>query len=58
MVIAQFGHLLDKSVTAYLAPRASDEDRAHSLERIAESLDTPLRIEHIDAILDWVSPVR
>jgi Ser/Thr protein kinase RdoA (MazF antagonist) len=58
MVIAQFGHLLAKSAAAYLAPAATADDRAHSLERIAESLGTPLRVEHIDAVLDWVSPIR
>lgn len=57
MVIAQFGHFWEKSVTAYLTPGAPDEDRAHCLERIAESLLTPLRIDDIDAVLDWVSPI-
>lgn len=58
MVIAQFGHFWEKAVTAYLAPVSSPEERAHSLERVEQALNTPLRLEHIDAMLNWVSPVR
>jgi Ser/Thr protein kinase RdoA (MazF antagonist) len=58
MVIAQFGHFWEKAVAAYLAPGATIDDRAHSLERIAEGLRTPLRVDDIDAMLDWITPVR
>jgi aminoglycoside phosphotransferase (APT) family kinase protein len=58
MVIAQFGHFLAKSVAGYLTSDSPAEDRAHSLERIAESLATPLRVGDIDAMLDWVAPIR
>jgi Ser/Thr protein kinase RdoA (MazF antagonist) len=55
MVIAQFGHFWEQAVAAYLALDASDDVKAHSLGRIDESLSTPLRIEHIDQVLDWVA---
>jgi len=58
MVIAQFGHFWEQAIVAWLAPGASDEDRHHSLERIDEALNTPLRIQDIDAQLDWVSSIR
>ena len=58
MVIAQFGHFWEMAVEAYLAPDASEATKAHSLERIAEALESPLRLEHIDAVLDWTSGVH
>lgn len=57
MVIAQFGHFWEKAIVAWLAPEASAEERRHSLERIDEALSTPLRVEDIDALLDWVSSI-
>ncbi len=58
MVIAQFGHFWQKDVEAYLAPDASEATKAHSLGRIAEALASPLRLEHIDAVLDWTTAVH
>jgi Ser/Thr protein kinase RdoA (MazF antagonist) len=58
MVIAQFGHFWEQSVAAYVAPGASEEIRNHSLGRIDEGLSTPLRVEHMDQVLDWVAGVR
>jgi len=55
MVIAQFGHFWEKDVHTYLAPDATDRTRAHSLARIDEAVGSPLRLEHIDAVLDWTS---
>ena len=53
MVIAQFGHFWEKDVRTYLAPGASDATKAHCLARIDEAASSPLRLEHIDAVLDW-----
>ena len=53
MVIAQFGHFWEKDVEAYLAPDASDATKAHCLARIDEAMGSPLRLEHIEAVLDW-----
>ena len=55
MVIAQFGHFWEKAVTAYLDPAAPAEQRAHSIERIVELTNAPLRIEQIHAVLDWTA---
>jgi len=55
MVIAQFGHFWEQAVSAYVSPTATDEVRSHSLGRIDEALSTPLRVEHIDELLDWVA---
>jgi Ser/Thr protein kinase RdoA (MazF antagonist) len=58
MVIAQFGHFWETAVESYLAPDASEAAKSHSLERIAELLESPLRLENIDAVLDWTSRVH
>jgi Ser/Thr protein kinase RdoA (MazF antagonist) len=58
MVIAQFGHFWEKDVAAYTAPDATDDVKAHSLGRIDEALSTPLRVEDIDRMLDWVAGAR
>ena len=55
MVIAQFGHFWEQAVSAYLSPTATEELKRHSLGRIGEALNTPLRVEHIDELLDWVA---
>ena len=54
MVIAQFGHFWEAAVEHYLRPHAADEDRAHSLERIAELLTMPLRVKHLEQMLDII----
>jgi Ser/Thr protein kinase RdoA (MazF antagonist) len=55
MVIAQFGHFWESAVRGYLAADAGGEDQARSLDRVAELLRTPLRVEHIDEVLDTVT---
>jgi hypothetical protein len=42
MVIAQFSHFWESAITAYLSTSAADV-KAHSLDRIAELLNPPLR---------------
>ena len=59
MVIAQFGHFWESAVRMYAAPGASDEQRAHSVDRVAELLDRPLRPHHIEEMLDTLGePIR
>ncbi len=55
MVIAQFGHFWEQDVGRFLDPRSSVEVRAHSLERIDVLVAEPLRLEHVDAVLDAVA---
>ncbi|HKH54583.1 MAG TPA: aminoglycoside phosphotransferase family protein [Propionibacteriaceae bacterium] len=54
MVIAQFGHFWEAAVEHYLRPDAADEDRAHSLERIADLLTMPLRVKNLEEMLDII----
>jgi hypothetical protein len=54
MVIAQFGHFWEAAVERYLTPNAAEEDRAHSLERIAELLTMPLRVKDLEEMLDII----
>jgi len=56
MVIAQFGHFWESAVTAYLATGA--EEKAHSLDRIAELLNPPLRVTHLEEMLDTIASAR
>ncbi len=58
MMIAQFGHFWEQALENYLAPGASEETKAHSIARITEAMVTPLRPEHIEAVLDWTSAVH
>jgi Ser/Thr protein kinase RdoA (MazF antagonist) len=55
MVIAQFGHFWESAVRTYAAPQATDEQQAHSVDRVAELLDRPLRPHHIEEMLDTLS---
>jgi thiamine kinase-like enzyme len=52
MVIAQFGHFWEAAVREYVSPGATAEQRAHSVGRVAELLDPPLRRHDIEAMLD------
>jgi hypothetical protein len=52
MVIAQFGHFWESAVAAYLAPDATAEQKAHSVERADLQLRQPLRVHDVDDILD------
>ena len=57
MVIAQFSHFWDSAITAYLSTSAADV-KAHSLDRIAELLNPPLRVAHLEEMLDTITAVR
>ena len=57
MVIAQFGHFWESAITAYLSTSAA-EVKAHSLDRIAELLNLPLRVEHLEEMLDTIASIR
>jgi Ser/Thr protein kinase RdoA (MazF antagonist) len=57
MVIAQFGHFWELAITNYLAANVS-EDKAHNLDRIAELLKEPLRVTHLEEMLDTITSVR
>jgi thiamine kinase-like enzyme len=57
MVIAQFGHFWESAITAYLTTDASEE-RAHSLDRIAELLNPPLRVTHLEEMLDTIASAQ
>jgi Ser/Thr protein kinase RdoA (MazF antagonist) len=57
MVIAQFSHFWELAVTAYLSTNAA-EDKAHSLDRIAELLNPPLRVAHLEEMLDTIASIR
>jgi hypothetical protein len=57
MVIAQFSHFWELAVTAYISTNAA-EDKAHSLDRIAELLNPPLRVAHLEEMLDTIASIR
>ena len=57
MVIAQFGHFWESAIARYLSTDAA-EDKAHSLDRIAELLNPPLRVTQLEEMLDTVASVR
>ena len=58
MVIAQFGHFWEMAIESYLAADATADDKSHSIERIAELTSMPLRLEHIDSMLDWTAGIH
>jgi thiamine kinase-like enzyme len=57
MVIAQFSHFWESAITAYLSTGAADV-KAHSLDRIAELLNPPLRVAHLEEMLDTITAIR
>jgi len=57
MVIAQFSHFWESAIITYLSTGAA-EIKAHNLDRIAELLNPPLRIEHLEEMLDTIAAVR
>ncbi|HEY5846603.1 MAG TPA: phosphotransferase [Microlunatus sp.] len=57
MVIAQFGHFWETAVATYAAADATDADRQLSSDRVAEAVRTPLRVEHLDEVLDAIGSV-
>jgi Ser/Thr protein kinase RdoA (MazF antagonist) len=56
MVIAQFSHFWEAAITAYLSTNVT-EDKAHSLDRIAELLNLPLRVTHLEEMLDTIAAI-
>ena len=58
LVIAQFGNFWESAITAYLATNAAAEDKARSLDRIAELLNPPLRVAHLEEMLDTIASIR
>jgi len=57
MVIAQFSHFWESAILGYISSN-DVESRSHSLERIAELLDPPLRVTHLEEMLDATASVR
>jgi Ser/Thr protein kinase RdoA (MazF antagonist) len=57
MVIAQFSHFWESAITAYLSTDVVEE-QAHCLDRIAELLNPPLRVAHLEEMLDAVASIR
>jgi hypothetical protein len=45
------------AITTYLRTNPAEE-RAHSLDRIAELLSPPLRVEHLEEMLDTIASLR
>ncbi len=58
MVIAQFGHFWESAVRTYVAPEATAEQRAHSVDRVAELLNPPLRPHDIEKMLDALPAIE
>jgi Ser/Thr protein kinase RdoA (MazF antagonist) len=58
MVIAQFSHFWESAIIAYLATNAAEAAKAHSLDRIAELLSPPLRVAHLEEMLDTIASIR
>jgi len=56
MVIAQFSHFWESAITTYLSSNAA-EDKAHSLDRGAELLHPPLRVAHLEEMLDTIASI-
>jgi Ser/Thr protein kinase RdoA (MazF antagonist) len=57
MVIAQFSHFWESAIAAYLSTSAADV-KAHSLDRIAELLNPPLRVAHLEEMLDTIASIQ
>ena len=55
MLIAQFGHFWESAITSYAAPGASTV-KTRSLDRATELLNQPLRVTHLEQILDASGP--
>ena len=55
MLIAQFGHFFESAAQEWLDPESFEEDRQHAISRFDELFATPLRLDHIDELLDAVS---
>ncbi|MBA3528580.1 MAG: aminoglycoside phosphotransferase family protein [Propionibacteriaceae bacterium] len=58
MVIVQFGHFWESAVKVFTSPNTTEEGKAHNLDRMAELLDLPLRVEYLEELLDTVAAVH
>ncbi len=56
MVIAQFSHFWESAILGYISTNDA-ESRSHN-HRIAELLDPPLRVTHLEEMLDATASVR
>jgi Ser/Thr protein kinase RdoA (MazF antagonist) len=54
MAIAQLGHITEISCRHWLDPPTSPAEREHHAARVRESVEDPLTVEAIDALLDSV----
>lgn len=54
MAIAQLGHITEIACRHWLDPATSSAEREHHALRVRESVDDPLTVEAIDALLDAV----
>ncbi len=54
MAIAQLGHITEISCRHWLDPATSPAEREHHAARVRESVEDPLTVETIDALLDSV----
>jgi thiamine kinase-like enzyme len=57
MVIAQFSHFWESAIVGYISTD-DVESKSHYLDRIAELLDPPLRVSHLEEMLDTTASVR
>lgn len=55
MAIAQLGHITEISCVDWLDPAASQADREHSAERVAECVERPLTRAMIDLLVEAVA---
>jgi thiamine kinase-like enzyme len=55
MLIAQFGHFWEMAAESWLDPEATETDRAHQEDRVAELMDPPLRVETVSGIVAAVT---
>jgi Ser/Thr protein kinase RdoA (MazF antagonist) len=54
MAIAQLGHITEFACRHWLDPAATAAEREHQAVRVRESIEEPLTVEAIDALLDAV----
>ena len=55
MAIAQLGHITEISCVDWLDPNASEADRDHSADRVAECVERPLTRAMIDLLVEAVA---
>ncbi len=55
MVIAQFGHFWEGAAQGWLDPAATEEDRLHAADRVAELVDPPLTVDLVAETVDFLA---